>query len=90
MPNHQHRRAPLPADYQFPTHGVDCDCPPCRNEVVQLGAIYGVVDPRTGATLCNRCERSGPLALGMCASCRRAVGVHPQTLEPTAETPWGV
>jgi hypothetical protein len=29
--SHQDRRLPLPADYQFPTHGVDCDCPPCRN-----------------------------------------------------------
>ncbi len=31
--SHQDRRAPLPADYQYPTHGVDCDCPPCRNSV---------------------------------------------------------
>ncbi len=31
--SHQNRRDPLPSDYQFPTHGVDCDCPPCRNDV---------------------------------------------------------
>ncbi len=30
MPNHQERRRPLPADYQHPTHGVDCDCVTCR------------------------------------------------------------
>lgn len=35
MPSHQERRAPLPADYQYPTHGVDCDCPPCRNKLTQ-------------------------------------------------------
>jgi hypothetical protein len=28
--SHQDRREPLPAEYQYPTHGVDCDCPPCR------------------------------------------------------------
>ncbi len=32
--SHQNRRAPLPAEYQYPTHGVDCDCPPCRDRVV--------------------------------------------------------
>ncbi len=36
MPNHQDRRDPLPADYQYPTHGVDCDCPPCRMRVHTL------------------------------------------------------
>lgn len=36
MPNHQARRSPLPADYQYPTHGVDCDCPTCRNRVVGI------------------------------------------------------
>ncbi len=35
--SHQDRRAPLPGDYQFPTHGVDCDCPPCRNRVTREG-----------------------------------------------------
>ncbi len=30
--SHQDRRDPLPVDYQYPTHGVDCDCPPCRNK----------------------------------------------------------
>ncbi len=29
MSSHQSRRDPLPADYQFPTHGVDCDCQFC-------------------------------------------------------------
>lgn len=33
--SHQNRRDPLPSDYQFPTHGVDCDCPPCRNRVIR-------------------------------------------------------
>ncbi len=33
--SHQDRRAPLPAEYQYPTHGVDCDCPPCRNRVTE-------------------------------------------------------
>lgn len=33
--NHQDRRDPLPVDYQYPTHGVDCDCPPCRNRVTE-------------------------------------------------------
>ncbi len=28
--SHQDRRDPLPVDYQYPTHGMDCDCPPCR------------------------------------------------------------
>ncbi len=37
MPSHQDRRDPLPADYQFPTHGVDCDCPPCRDRVAKVG-----------------------------------------------------
>ena len=32
--SHQDRRAPLPAEYQYPTHGVDCDCPTCRNKWV--------------------------------------------------------
>ena len=27
--SHQDRRDPLPKGYQYPTHGVDCDCPPC-------------------------------------------------------------
>jgi len=30
--SHQDRREPLPKGYQYPTHGVDCDCPPCRNK----------------------------------------------------------
>ena len=33
--SHQDRRLPLPPDYQFPTHGVDCDCPTCRNRVTE-------------------------------------------------------
>jgi len=32
MPSHQERREPLPADYQYPTHGVDCDCVTCRHQ----------------------------------------------------------
>ncbi len=32
--SHQDRREPLPAEYQYPTHGVDCDCPPCRDRAV--------------------------------------------------------
>ncbi len=38
--SHQNRRDPLPADYQFPTHGVDCDCPPCRNRVTSPDPRY--------------------------------------------------
>ena len=34
MPNHQARRTPLPADYQHPTHGVDCDCVTCWLRIV--------------------------------------------------------
>jgi hypothetical protein len=37
--SHQDRRLPLPADYQFPTHGVDCDCPPCREKVIVMAYI---------------------------------------------------
>lgn len=33
--SHQDRRDPLPEDYQYPTHGVDCDCVTCRNDIVQ-------------------------------------------------------
>jgi len=42
MPNHQRRRESLPPAYQFPTHGVDCDCPPCRDRVVTLGPSSAV------------------------------------------------
>ena len=38
--NHQQRREPLPADYQYPTHGVDCDCPPCRNRVTGISLRF--------------------------------------------------
>ena len=31
--SHQDRREPLDRAYQFPTHGVDCDCPPCRERI---------------------------------------------------------
>ena len=41
MPNHQERRRPLPADYQHPTHGVDCDCPTCRNRWADVPVIEG-------------------------------------------------
>ena len=37
--SHQDRRAPLPAEYQYPTHGVDCDCPTCRNRVIRSDMI---------------------------------------------------
>ena len=55
MASHQQRREPLPADYQFPTHGVDCDCPPCRDKVnigpqdrvvarrMANGLFYGII-----------------------------------------------
>jgi hypothetical protein len=34
--SHQDRRDPLPVDYQYPTHGVDCDCPPCRDIIARV------------------------------------------------------
>ncbi len=45
--SHQDRREPLPADYQFPTHGVDCDCPPCRNRFIRIGDWSMSVPPTT-------------------------------------------
>ena len=41
--SHQDRRLPLPADYQFPTHGVDCDCPTCRNRVTETIGYHTTV-----------------------------------------------
>ncbi len=38
--SHQDRRAPLPAEYQYPTHGVDCDCPPCRDRVTGISLRF--------------------------------------------------
>ena len=35
MPSHQERRDPLPKDYQYPTHGVDCDCVTCRYKQIK-------------------------------------------------------
>jgi len=39
--SHQDRREPLPVEYQYPTHGVDCDCQPCRERVIRsdLGVL---------------------------------------------------
>lgn len=57
MASHQQRREPLPADYQFPTHGVECDCPPCRSKTVTradiLLGVAGAVEAsrRKGALL---------------------------------------
>ncbi len=38
--SHQDRRDPLPVDYQYPTHGVDCDCPPCRERVTGVSLRF--------------------------------------------------
>jgi hypothetical protein len=43
--SHQDRRLPLPADYQYPTHGVDCDCPPCRNKHLVWDPILAELRP---------------------------------------------
>lgn len=62
MASHQQRRDPLPADYQYPTHGVDCDCPPCRNRVVETQQAacphlhLGMYDARTDMYLCQDCN----------------------------------
>ncbi len=38
--SHQDRRDPLPKGYQYPTHGVDCDCPPCRDRVTGVSLRF--------------------------------------------------
>jgi hypothetical protein len=38
--SHQDRRDPLPQGYQFPTHGVDCDCPPCREKTTGISLRF--------------------------------------------------
>ena len=45
--SHQDRREPLPEDYQFPTHGVDCDCVTCRNKHIPdpLAMRSEIVEP---------------------------------------------
>ncbi len=44
--SHQDRRDPLPVDYQYPTHGVDCDCPPCRERVMTTFAEFVFNGPK--------------------------------------------
>jgi len=77
MPNHQDRRAPLPAHYQFPTHGVDCDCPPCRNSIATQ------MDRRVAAMI----YEASTLPTIPTERVQEAVR---SIEEPTAETPWGV
>jgi hypothetical protein len=38
--SHQDRREPLQKGYQYPTHGVDCDCPPCRERVTGVSLRF--------------------------------------------------
>lgn len=73
--SHQDRRDPLPADYQYPTHGVDCDCPPCRGRWVMPTDADG--RPAAGVSFLVRGEWT-------------PAGAVPWPSEPTAETPWGV
>lgn len=86
MPNHQTRRAPLPADYQYPTHGVDCDCPSCRNKVVADPPMW-TFERLSGGVLVRVPTRQ-MLVAGMAYDPNTERLVRP--LEPTADTPWAI
>ena len=85
MPSHQQRRAALPADYPFPSHGVDCDCVTCRRPLPSgwsdnQANITGATFELHGVTYVV----GAPFVVspGFCD--------NGTVLEPTADTPWAV
>jgi hypothetical protein len=89
--SHQDRRLPLPADYQFPTHGVDCDCPPCRNK------YFGFPQTEQAWSCVNRgiCDGTQRVWLGRVAYCAKCgansiSGYMPDLRSaPTTQTAYG-
>ncbi len=77
--SHQTRRDPLPVDYQYPTHGVDCDCPPCRMRAMNMREIaWFAIDfvnenpPKwrcVNAGICDGTERVWLGRIAYCAKC---------------------
>lgn len=98
--SHQDRREPLPPDYQFPTHGVDCDCPTCRNRHVlpplDDHAVQDVKDV-VRSTFASKFQRaydeyvSEAPRIGDVIRVKLPSTIHPAAVEePTAETPWAI
>ena len=77
--SHQDRREPLPDDYQFPTHSVECDCPSCRSRIAPEFISHPSFTVLTPQWVIDDYRRREQLRVG-----------SPVILEPDENNLWGV